>query len=158
MLTRARTDILTNERAYHCTWKRDWDEFSYKFSCVTFRDILLYWSMCDYFGHKSFNDWKVAWDKECVGMLARVRIKESTPRYFEVREQLPHICSTIKQTPINICPTQYYCYSINTVHIPQTLLRLYKFSAQVMHWSCLNVTSSMLSECDNATVQKPRRS
>jgi hypothetical protein len=85
-------------------------------------------------------------------MLARVRIKENTPRYFDVGEQLPHVCSTIKQTQINICPTQYYCYSINAVHIPQTLQRLYKFTAQVMHWSCLNFDSSLLSECDDARV------
>jgi hypothetical protein len=91
-------------------------------------------------------------------MLARVRIKENTPRYFDVGAQLLHVCSIIKHTPINICPTQYYCYSINAVHIPQTLLRLYKFTAQVMRWSRLNVASSLISECEDATVQKPRRS
>jgi hypothetical protein len=91
-------------------------------------------------------------------MLARERIKDNISRYFDVGEQLPHVCSTINQMPINICPTQYYCYSINAVHNPQKLLCLYKFTAQVMHWTFLNVASSLLSECDDARAQMPRRS
>jgi hypothetical protein len=104
LLPSMRADILAFVRAYHCTWQRDWIKFTYKFSCVILRALLLLLNMCVYFGSKSLCVWKIAWGKECVGKLAMVRIKGNAPRYFDIGEQLPYVYSTIKQTLINICP------------------------------------------------------
>jgi hypothetical protein len=61
-----------------------------------------------------------------VGNACEDAYKENASRYFDVGEQLPHVCFTIKQTLVNICPDtvvllfyQCHAYSSNAAAFVQ---------------------------------------
>jgi hypothetical protein len=82
-------------------------------------------------------------------MLARVRIKENALHYFDVGEQLPHVCSTIKQTLIHICPDRavllfYQCCAHSSN------------AAALVQICCTDGVPELLKCCLVATKRVPR--